>query len=301
MPGAEGDQWLWSPAEFVNDASLQFPYASPEETTTFSVAIANVCGIGTDEMTVEVRVPEAYASEDGGVCRGQSFEVSAAGNDPNSTFQWQPAELVVSAGSGTTAVFPNFTQTFTVFVTDSEGCTASDEVTVYVTQPPFIEAGPDREVSWLDEVRLLGSTAGTGAYWTPAENVDCDTCLTPVLTVLEPGWYVLTASDSTGCSGQDSTYVDVFYPVYVPNSFTPDGDGINDVFKVEGEDLRGFWMKVFNRWGEVIFESADPEEPWLGNVDGGDHYAPDGIYFYQVRIEQEGGPLLLEGHVFLLR
>jgi len=301
LPGAEGDQWLWSPAEFVNDASLQFPYASPEETTTFSVAIANVCGIGTDEMTVEVRVPEAYASEDGGMCRGQSFEVSAAGNDPNSTFQWQPAELVVSAGSGTTAVFPNFTQTFTVFVTDSEGCTASDEVTVYVTQPPFIEAGPDREVSWLDEVRLLGSTAGTGAHWTPAENVDCDTCLTPVLTVLEPGWYVLTASDSTGCSGQDSTYVDVFYPVYVPNSFTPDGDGINDVFKVEGEDLRGFWMKVFNRWGEVIFESADSEEPWLGNVDGGDHYAPDGMYFYQVRIEQEGGPLLLEGHVFLLR
>ena len=106
LPGAEGDQWLWSPAEFVNDASLQFPYASPEETTTFSVAIANVCGIGTDEMTVEVRVPEAYASEDGGMCRGQSFEVSAAGNDPNSTFQWQPAELVVSAGSGTTAGVP---------------------------------------------------------------------------------------------------------------------------------------------------------------------------------------------------
>ena len=60
-------------------------------------------------------------------------------------------------------------------------------------------------------------------------------------------------------------------------------------------------MKVFNRWGEVIFESSDPEVPWLGNVDGGDHYAPDGMYFYQVRIEQEGGPLLLEGHVFLLR
>ena len=50
----------------MNDSGLQFPYASPEATTTFTVDIQNICGIGTDEITVEVRIPEAYASEDGG-------------------------------------------------------------------------------------------------------------------------------------------------------------------------------------------------------------------------------------------
>ncbi|MEC8360889.1 MAG: hypothetical protein VX002_01190, partial [Bacteroidota bacterium] len=84
------------------------------------------------------------------------FEISAEGNDPNSTFTWVPADLVSSPGNATTTVFPNFTQTFTVFVTDSEGCTASDDVTVYVTQPPGISAGPDFEVAWLDTVQLLG-------------------------------------------------------------------------------------------------------------------------------------------------
>jgi len=301
LPGAEGDQWLWSPSEFVNDPGLQFPYATPEETTTFTVSIANICGTGTDQITVEVRVPEAYASEDGGMCRGELFEVSAEGNDPNSTFTWVPAELVSSPGNASTTVFPNFTQTFTVFVTDSEGCTASDEVTVYVTQPPGINAGPDRIVAWLDTVQLFGQAPGLDVVWSPAEHLDCATCLDPILTVVEPGWYVLQAADTTGCVGRDSTYVDMYYPVYVPTSFTPNNDGINDVFRVEGEDLRGYWMKVFNRWGELVHYSDDPDVPWLGNVENGDHYAPDGVYLWQVRIEREDGPVLLEGHVHLLR
>jgi len=96
-------------------------------------------------------------------------------------------------------------------------------------------------------------------------------------------------------------FVDVFYPVYVPNSFTPDNDGLNDVFRAEGNDLRGFSMRIFNRWGEVIFETTDPEEPWRGDVNGGDHYAPTGVYVWQVQLDQESGPLLLEGHVSLIR
>ena len=301
LPGSDGDQWQWGPAEFVNDPNVQFPFAFPDATTTFSVDIANICGVGTDEVTVVVRVPEAVASADGGMCRGNVFEVSAEGNDPNSTFQWSPAELVLSPAGSSTGVFPNFTQTFTVFVTDSEGCTDSDEVTVYVTQPPEIDAGPDRSVAWLDQVRLLGSTSGQSPFWTPSDPLSCDTCLTPTLEVLESGWYVLHASDSTGCGGKDSTYVEVYYPVYVPNTFTPNNDGVNDVFQAVGEDLRGFWMKVFNRWGEQIFLSEDPSVPWRGEVGDGVHYAPDGMYRWQIRIEEKDGPLLLEGQVFLLR
>jgi hypothetical protein len=61
LPGSDGDQWQWGPAEFVNDPNVQFPFAFPDATTTFSVDIANICGVGTDEVTVVVRVPEAIA------------------------------------------------------------------------------------------------------------------------------------------------------------------------------------------------------------------------------------------------
>lgn len=60
-------------------------------------------------------------------------------------------------------------------------------------------------------------------------------------------------------------------------------------------------MRIFNRWGEEIFYTQDPGEPWTGNVRGGRHAAPDGVYFYQVRYEEAEGPLLLEGTVVLLR
>ena len=145
LPGAEGDQWLWSPSEFVNDPGLQFPYATPEETTTFTVSIANICGTGTDQITVEVRVPEAYASEDGGMCRGELFEVSAEGNDPNSTFTWVPAELVARRATPARRSSPTSPNVHG-FRHRREGCTASDEVTVYVTQRP--ESMPDPTGLW---------------------------------------------------------------------------------------------------------------------------------------------------------
>ena len=265
------------------------------------MSILNLCGIGTDEVTVEVNVPEAFASGDGGVCQGDLFFAAAQGNDPNSTFSWVPSDLATDPGSSQTYLFPSFTTTYTVYVTDSDGCTASDDLTVYVTQPPPLTAGPDRRVALLDTVQLWGGSYGLDVFWTPSENLDCPTCLTPILTVTEPGWYVINAADTTGCVGRDSMFVDVFYPVYVPNSFTPDNDGLNDVFKAEGADLRGFAMRSFNRWGEVIFETDDPEVPWRGDVDGGAHYAPNGVYVWQVQLDQESGPLLLEGHVSLIR
>jgi len=118
---------------------------------------------------------------------------------------------------------------------------------------------------------------------------------------VEPGWYGLQALDTTGCIGKDSAYVDIFYPLYLPNAFTPNNDGVNDVFKAEGVNIRGYQMHIYNRWGQLIFTSDDPQEPWLGNVQGGDHYAPDGLYMWKVRFDNWDGPRWLEGHVTLFR
>jgi gliding motility-associated-like protein len=94
--------------------------------------------------------------------------------------------------------------------------------------------------------------------------------------------------------------------VFVPNSFTPNNDGKNDVFKVEGSavDLEGFHLLIFNRWGDVVFESSDIETVWVGEVQSGDYYyAQTQAYNYVLKIKSvhEMSPREMSGTILVLR
>ena len=302
LPAGDGDAWLWEPYVNLSLNNVQNPYATPTSTLTYTVTISNLCGTGVDEVSVIVIVPTANASEDGGICRGDQFPIQASGNDPDgSSYNWVPSPLVAASTSNDTYAFPVATTTFTVYVTDSNGCTASDVLTVYVGQPPFVNAGPDRNVAWLDQVHLLGSTSGDVSWWTPEEYLSCSYCAIPEVLSAEPGWYVFHSLDDNGCEGRDSTYLDVFYPIYVPTAFTPDNDGINDAFFVQTGRLEGYRLIIYNRWGEEVFYSEDTEEVWSGASKSGTHVCPDGVYLYSLRYEDQDGPHLIHGHVSLLR
>jgi gliding motility-associated-like protein len=94
--------------------------------------------------------------------------------------------------------------------------------------------------------------------------------------------------------------------VYIPNTFTPTGDNINEYFKpsIKGESLiLTYEFDIFNRWGDAIFSTKDPSEGWNGNVKGGGYYAQDGVYAWKLRLKTNNGqePLEWEGHVTILR
>ena len=93
--------------------------------------------------------------------------------------------------------------------------------------------------------------------------------------------------------------------VFVPNAFTPNNDGINDSFHAKQSDptcWMAWEMSIYNRWGDLIFYSEDPEEKWVGNVKGGGHYAPDGLYAWEVKARSYGGrSLSIQGSVQIVR
>jgi gliding motility-associated-like protein len=96
-------------------------------------------------------------------------------------------------------------------------------------------------------------------------------------------------------------FVDCDNYVYVPNSFTPNGDGINDYwfpsFNNEGE----FEVSVFSRWGELVFFTTT-HTPWLGNIHGGNYFCSDGVYTYAVKVKFNNGTAEeLKGHIVLIR
>jgi gliding motility-associated-like protein len=97
----------------------------------------------------------------------------------------------------------------------------------------------------------------------------------------------LVVTDENGCSSQVTRIIDIMdiFALYIPTSFTPNNDGVNDAFFVEGSDIDPdrFTMQILNRWGNMVFETHDLHEPWYGPAEAdSDHYAQDGVYFYRV-------------------
>lgn len=118
---------------------------------------------------------------------------------------------------------------------------------------------------------------------------------------------LLTVVNEYGCESRHTELVLVEddFNFYVPNAFTPDGDGTNDVFLpiLLGGELEFYEFKIFDRWGEKIFETNDPDQPWTGNYMEGDYYVKDDVYVWQakIRLRSAGESKMYFGHVTMLR
>ncbi len=108
-----------------------------------------------------------------------------------------------------------------------------------------------------------------------------------------PGIYpvYLEVSNNTNCVHDTIVYVQVFedFLIFVPNSFTPDGDGYNDYFGPKGTDLNAndYSMKIYDRWGKLVFETTDLNRQWNGADMNGDYYVPTGVYVYRIVVRSE--------------
>jgi gliding motility-associated-like protein len=115
----------------------------------------------------------------------------------------------------------------------------------------------------------------------------------------------LEAVDSVGCSSLTCTLIDLTEGLnaFAPNAFTPDNDGHNDAWRmhVSGAVTR-FELHIYDRWGALVFASEDPEAYWVGDVLGGDYFAPDGVYHYEAVLRDDAYSLkTLQGHILLIR
>jgi len=120
-----------------------------------------------------------------------------------------------------------------------------------------------------------------------------------------PGEYKvsLLVENSIGCSHEVIHDINI-YPemtIYIPNAFTPNGDGVNDIFLVDAKSIASFRIKIFDRWGGVVFNSSDLEEGWKG-MDSHNSYLSNGIYVYHISVYDKNGKLwVYNGEISLLR
>jgi gliding motility-associated-like protein len=145
--------------------------------------------------------------------------------------------------------------------------------------------------------------------WAPAANLDCATCPNPVATLLLSTQYIVTVTDSNSCRATDSVFIKTVCTtdnIFMPNTFSPNGDGVNDVFYPRGKSLYNVQsLTVFNRWGQMVFQRRDfpanaQDMGWDGNFNG--HPAPSDAYVYIVEVICENAQVVaIHGSVTLVR
>lgn len=192
-------------------------------------------------------------------------------------------------------------------VIDIYGCLYTDTtaIPVRVFPSPVAEFSVDQELTFLPNTTFRfenESTNGEYYQWLFDEFDLIETFDTSfTFPPNTEGSYVveLYAYNQYGCADQTqmTVVVDEEIDLYIPNSFTPDYDGINDVwlFKGTGFDSFAFSTRIFNRWGELMFESDDPTEAWTGNYKDGSNFVPDGLYFYRIHVRDTKNEI---GHIF---
>jgi gliding motility-associated-like protein len=304
--------WNWS-----NNLNGPGPFTVyPTTTTTYSVNVTNVCGVVVPATTQVVVHPIPNVIVNPQFATGcdvvnLSFVDTAAAN-AGSTYWWDFGDNTTGTGSNTNHDFTN-SGTFTVQVTVTSpfGCSgnSSNQVTVIIYDSPTANFTiSDDEVTIVEPVITFTSmcSGNTLGWWWDFGDSTSSTLSSPSHTYQRTGQFnVRLISESFGgCRDTIEQPVEVIpeFTLFIPTAFTPNGDGVNEVFYVYGAEITTFSMKMFDRWGNLIFESNDLYEGWDGRVNGGSVIAQQDVYVYKVDVKDfEGKQHKYTGSVTLLK
>ena len=308
LSASGGTSYSWSPATSLDDPFSATPLATPAVTTTYVVTVTDAAGCA-DQASQTVTVsddPPVDAGPDQTICAGESVFIGGSPSGlPGSSFSWSPAIGLDDPSLANPLASPSADQLYTLTVSN-DTCTSSDQMLVLLSGNA--EAGFSvRLEPGCDGLRAFFTDLSTGAVSYLWDFGDGTTSTLPspqhVLPYGTPVTVVLQVTDANGCTGTATqllapgTYDDLV-GYTVPNVFTPNGDGYNDVFTLDTDAFLGPCTDLFiyNRWGQKIFESLGNNITWDGTTFAGEPCVP-GTYFYLFNVNG----MTFEGSVLLNR
>ncbi len=260
----------WRPGATLNDTTLQNPVASPSLTTQYTVtAILGICQ-RRDSITVTVRpAPIPNAGPDTAICFGATTILRGSGGVQ---YTWAPPEFLSATNIANPIAAPIATKDYWVTVMDANGCRSLRSDTVRVTIFPAIDAFAGRDtIVAINQPLQLQATGSTNYLWTPTTGLSNPNIANPIAVLQDDITYLVTVSDAIGCKDTASIRIKVYLgpEIYVPNAFSPNGDGRNDVLRAIVIGFKSFdYFTVFNRWGQRIFTTSDYRRGWDGTYNG---------------------------------
>jgi gliding motility-associated-like protein len=300
--GAGTYTYSWIPPTGLDNPNISNPVATPAVTTIYTVIVSDNCGNVTDSAfeTVTVWPPPVvtFTTVDTVRCAPMCAHFTGTSTPACFTGSWTFGD----GTSGTacdliTHCYTNAgTYNVSYFVTDVNGCKGS------ATTPNFINALPVPIAAFTDAPQPTtlvqpkitftdGSTNAVSWLWHFGDPYDSSSVLqNPVFTYLDTGCYTVTlmVTSANGCTAttKGPVCIQPEFDFYAPNAFTPNGDGVNDVWcpKGVGIELNDYDMMIFDRWGNLLYETHTWGQGWDGKANGGSNIAQIDTYVWKVKL-----------------
>ena len=309
------DTFIWSSSNQFTD-TLNVSTAdstltvTPGATTTYYVRISNPGCSMTDSVVVFFIGGSLVIGGNDSICLGDPTTLTANISVPGVSFNylWEPASLITPTGQSNQVIaHPLTTAWIVVTATGSNGCFDKDSVLIHVgTLNGAITATANPGVVVPGSVSTLtAAPSGFSYHWTPVAGLSNPNGQTTQATVNETTIYTVSVTDGI-CTKSDNVEVKVLSVacderyVYVPNAFSPNADGENDVLYVRSAITTEIEFRVFDRWGELIFESKNVNDGWDGKFR--DKLVDPDVYDYYLKaICISGEEQIIKGNITLIR
>ncbi len=224
------------------------------------------------------------------VCLDDPLPLLASGG---ATYNWYdnpnltgtPSTLSCTSCPDPKALAPLGVTNYYVLITTDVGCIDTLNTQVTVNPKPIIESYPADTTIKYGQSIMLSAFGGVFYTWTPTGTLNDSYSPNPVATPKATTSYVVTGANEFGCLAMDTSIVRVDFraPSVIPNAFSPNGDGLNDEFGVQGLKFQKLLeFRVFDRWGKQVFETTNPAKGWNGTING--KPANQDVYYYIIRL-----------------
>ncbi len=312
VSGAASYTWL-APANNLSCTNCADPIANPSGNITYYVKGTSGAGCSSvDSVSIKVKPPlNITVSENTSICNGKSVQLSAQGAPD---FLWSPSAGLSSVSISNPVASPAVTTTYRVIGYDRNDTMTcindTGSVTITIYDNPLVNLGPDKTISTRGTVVLnpVISNDVINLRWSPATGLSCTDCPNPGFIARNNISYKLRV-ENEHCFAEDTINIIMTYDnsgVFIPNAFSPNGDGINDVFFPAGNNASFIKsMTIYNRWGKQIFTvnnipGNDPAYGWKGTWNG--VAAEVGVYYYIIELfGADNKPVQYTGYVTLLK
>jgi gliding motility-associated-like protein len=298
----------WEPSLYLSDTTIANPTAYINQASTYTVTTLNNSGCAVRD-TVQVRIvehdvsiqPSSVESCPGDLSR---LVVQSAGADKKPSYKWYPSINLNCDTCNVVYVNTDSSITYTVVRSDRFMCTDSSTVSIWAKPAPevSISSSGATRLSFGDTITFTAVGSPAQYHWSP-EGLSNPTSASITVNPASSMWYTVLATNDSLCTSSDSIWVDVHNntPQLMPNAFSPNGDGLNDVFKTWSTQVQSYVsFRVYNRTGNLLYDGKGEYARWDGTFKGKDCVAD--TYFYAVELLMYNGNVAYqEGDLMLVR